>query len=53
MILRGNLLPHLLLNSANNPVASNVYQRNIIPVRHAALPDVPHNEPAKIPATMA
>jgi hypothetical protein len=30
MILCGNLLPHLWLNSANNHVASNADQRNII-----------------------
>jgi hypothetical protein len=53
MILRGNLLPHLRLNSVNNSVASNVDQRNIIPGRDAALPDVPPNESAKRPATTA
>jgi hypothetical protein len=51
MILRGNLLSHLRLNSANNPVASNADQRNIIPGRDATLPDVPSNEPAKRPVT--
>jgi hypothetical protein len=53
MILHGNLLPHLRLNSANNLVASNTDQRNIILDRDAALPDVPPNEAAKRPATMA
>jgi hypothetical protein len=47
MILHGNLLPHLWFNSANNPVVSNADQRNIIPGRDAALPDVPPNELAK------
>jgi hypothetical protein len=47
MILRDNLLPHLWLNIANNPVASNADQRNIIPVRDAALLDVPPNDLAK------
>jgi hypothetical protein len=51
MILHDNLLPHLRLNSANNPIVSNADQRNIIPGRDAALPDVPPNELAKRHAT--
>jgi hypothetical protein len=53
MILPDNLLPHLQLNSANNPIASNADQRTIILGRDAALPDVPPNEPAKRPTTTA
>jgi hypothetical protein len=53
MILRDNPLPHLQLNSANNPVASNADQRNIMLGRDAALSDVPPNEQAKRPATTA
>jgi hypothetical protein len=44
MILRGNLLPHLWLNSANNIVVSNADQRNIILGRDVALPNVPPKE---------
>jgi hypothetical protein len=53
MLLPGNLLPHLWFNSANNPIASNADQRDIIPGRDATVPDVPPNEPAKRPAMMA
>jgi hypothetical protein len=53
MILHGNPLPHLQLNNANNPVASNANQRNIIPGRDATLLDVPPNEQAKRPTTVA
>jgi hypothetical protein len=53
MILRDNLLPHLRLNSANHPVASNADQRNIIPGRDAALHDAPPNELAKRLAAIA
>jgi hypothetical protein len=41
------------LNIVDNPVASNVDQRNIILARDAALPDVPPNEPTKRHTTHA
>jgi hypothetical protein len=43
---------YIRLNSANDPIAFTVDQRNIIPGWDAALPDVPPHEPAKRPATM-